>query len=257
MSSATETDNRDGARPEGTSSRSYEKRKRRHKKSKFDLNNILFSDDLPKEPCAYQMVGCNFTASRSELNDHEVECQYGQIPLEHFHEVLQSKISEEEHNCRLIENIFVYLSYKMTDFIDLYMEKVPSPEGDFCSTLFTSQLFDAVKMSWRVSIKFTRVIEAADYGSSSLFSKVTFQVHQCDTSNYYNGRNPAYNKVAFYLTNTESSLLKLHHKTWLHEFSATHKVLDERELPLADHQQQDDLSNSNAFNLRLWLFRNV
>ena len=51
------------------------------------------------------------------MNDHATACQYGEIPLEHFHEILQSKISEEEHNCRLIENIFTYLSYKTTDFI--------------------------------------------------------------------------------------------------------------------------------------------
>jgi len=91
------------------------------------------------------------------------------------------------------------------------MEKIPSPEGDLCSTVFTSQLFDAVKMSWRVSIKFTRVIETSDDGTSSLFSKATFQIHQSNTSNFYNGRNPPYNKVAFYLTNTDSSLLKVIH----------------------------------------------
>lgn len=51
------------------------------------------------------------------MAEHTAECQYGQIPIEHFHEILQNKIDEEEYNCRLIENIFVYLSYKLTDFI--------------------------------------------------------------------------------------------------------------------------------------------
>ena len=66
-------------------------------------------------------------------------------------------------------------------------------------------------MSWRVWVKFARVIESNEDGSSSLFSRATFQVHQCDTTNFYNGRNPAYNKVAFYLTNTDTSLIKVSH----------------------------------------------
>lgn len=89
------------------------------------------------------------------------------------------------------------------------MEKVPTEERESCVTRFSSQMFDAVKMSWRVAIKFTRVIESSEDGTSSLFSKATFEIHQCDTTNYYNGRNPAYNKVVFYMTNTDSSLLKV------------------------------------------------
>ena len=101
------------------------------------------------------------------------------------------------------------LSFFDNFFLDLYLEKISGDDHDPCTTRFSSQVFDAVKMTWRLSLTITRVLESNSEGSPSLLSKATFCIHQCDTTNFYNGRNPNYNKVVFYLTNTDTSMLKV------------------------------------------------
>jgi hypothetical protein len=57
----------------------------------------------------------------SKLRDHSLHCDHGKMTTEHFDAVLQEQIVAEEHNCRLIDNVFNYLTFKVTDFIGKFL----------------------------------------------------------------------------------------------------------------------------------------
>ena len=63
--------------------------------------------------------------------------------------------------------------------------------------------------TYKPRLEFHRVVDSSVENAVPITIRGTFQLIQCDTTSYYNSRNPAHAKVAFYFTNTETSALKV------------------------------------------------